>query len=103
MTTHLQHVAEITAVFVGTALEAYVGCCHAVAEADFRNLLGTVETPLLAIAGEDDPICPAQALQEIADAVTHSDCVVIPGRHLCNVKSPELFNDALLSFLERQY
>ncbi|HHW4681192.1 MAG TPA: 3-oxoadipate enol-lactonase [Xylella taiwanensis] len=102
VTTQPQRVAEIIAVFVSTALDGYVGCCHAVAEADFRGLLGAVETPLLAIAGEDDPICPPQVLQEIADAVAHSDCVVIPGGHLCNVESPEPFNDALLSFLERK-
>lgn len=84
---------------LATDPHAYVACCQAVAAADFRDTLGAVVTPLLAIAGHEDPVCPPAELQAIAAQALRGQFVQVHGRHLCNIESPHAFNDALLRFL----
>lgn len=92
-------VEAILATFLATDAQAYVACCEAVASADFRGALGAIATPLLALAGHDDPVCPAEGLQAIAAQAARGSFAQVHGRHLCNLESPHAFNDALLRFL----
>ncbi|KAA8919595.1 3-oxoadipate enol-lactonase [Xanthomonas sontii] len=85
--------------FRATDAQAYIGCCQALAEADFRARLGEIRVPVLAVAGHDDPVCPPADLQAIAAQVAQGEEAEVHGRHLCNVESPHAFNDALLRFL----
>jgi len=92
-------VEAIMATFLSTDVQAYMACCAAVAAADFRAELGAIDTPLLALAGHDDPVCPPQDLQAIAAQAPRGSYAQVHGRHLCNLESPYAFNDALLRFL----
>ncbi|MDL5364260.1 3-oxoadipate enol-lactonase [Xanthomonas sp. NCPPB 2654] len=92
-------VEAILATFLGTDAQAYLACCEAVAGADFRGALGGIATPLLALAGHDDPVCPPDGLQAIATQAMRGSLAQVHGRHLCNLESPHAFNDALLRFL----
>jgi 3-oxoadipate enol-lactonase len=96
---HEEQVRAIIEVFLATSPQAYAGCCNAVAQADFLEDLARITTPLLAIAGDDDPVCPPADVQRIADSVADGRCVEVPGRHLCNVESPNDFTAALRDFL----
>ncbi|MFC6840666.1 3-oxoadipate enol-lactonase [Xanthomonas theicola] len=97
---HPQRLDIIVAEFVSTAPDGYVACCQAVAAADFRGRLGALAAPLLAIAGEDDPVCAPGELRDIAYAVEDGQYVHVPGRHICNVESAQAFNRHLLGFLQ---
>ncbi|MEE7548664.1 3-oxoadipate enol-lactonase [Xanthomonas sp. Kuri4-1] len=97
---HPQRLDNIVAEFVSTSPEGYVACCQAVADADFRDRLGAVTVPVLAIAGEDDPVCPPGDLRDLAYAVEHGRYAHVPGRHICNVESAQAFNRLLLDFLQ---
>lgn len=55
--------------------------------------------PLLAIAGDDDPVCPPAGLQHVAGSVADGRFLQVPGRHICNVESPQAFNAAVRAFL----
>ncbi len=88
-------VEDILQRFVGTSVAGYVGCCHAVATADFRDQLAQIGVPTLAIAGDDDPVCPPADLQAIACGVAHGHAVAVPGRHICNIESADAFTAAL--------
>ncbi|MBN6102028.1 3-oxoadipate enol-lactonase [Xanthomonas sp. CFBP 8703] len=92
-------VEAILASFLSTDAQAYAACCEALASADFREVLGEIATPLLALAGHDDPVCPPADLQAIAAQAARGSFAQVHGRHLCNVESPHAFNDALLRFL----
>lgn len=93
-------VAVILDTFATTSLAGYVGCCAALASADLRVPITQVTHPLLAIAGDEDPVCPPGDLQAIAAAVMNGQVAVLPGRHLLNVESPAAFNAAVLRFLQ---
>jgi len=64
------------------------------------DLLETLETPLLALAGERDPRYAAAA-QRIAALATHGRARVIPGAgHAAHLEQPAAFAAALLEFLD---
>lgn len=96
---HPQRMDIIAAEFVSTSPEGYIACCEAVASADFRGELGTITAPLLAIAGDDDPVCPPSDLRELATATPHGSYIQVTGRHICNIESAQVFNRALMDFL----
>jgi len=96
--THPEEVERILAGFVATSVAGYAGCCAALAGADLRTDIARVDIPLLAISGDQDPVCPPSDLQTIADACGGRH-VSLPGRHLVNVESPDAFNAALREFL----
>ncbi|WP_024889961.1 3-oxoadipate enol-lactonase [Luteimonas huabeiensis] len=96
---HADAVDDVLRTFRATGVEGYAGCCHAVGEADFRDRLHAIGVPLLAVAGDDDPVCPPSDLRRLAEAVADGRFVSVPGRHLCNLESPERFNAALAAFL----
>ena len=71
------------------------------ARADFRDALGNISNPVLAVAGADDAVCPPADLATIADNVQDGKLCVLPGRHIVNVESATAFNDALIAFLSQ--
>ncbi|AQZ49768.1 3-oxoadipate enol-lactonase [Martelella mediterranea] len=87
--------------FAATDAEGYAGCCAALARADFRDALGNISNPVLAVAGADDAVCPPADLATIADNVQDGKLCVLPGRHIVNVESATAFNDALIAFLSQ--
>ncbi len=94
-TEHRGVVDAVLEGFVATSTAGYVGCCNAVATADFRDQLDRITVPTLAIAGDDDPVCPAPDLQTIASGVADGHYIAVPGRHICNLESPDAFIAAL--------
>ena len=92
-------VKDILARFASTSAEGYRGCCVALAGADLRPDLGAITAPLLAISGDDDPVCAPADLQAIADGVADGRHLSLPGRHIVNIESADAFSAALADFL----
>ncbi|WP_422509858.1 3-oxoadipate enol-lactonase [Stenotrophomonas sp. GZD-301] len=92
---HAATVEDVLQRFVGTSVAGYIGCCQAVASADFRDQLARIRVPTLAIAGSDDPVCPPADLQMIAEHVASGQYRAVAGRHLCNLEAPAAFTAAL--------
>ncbi|MDK8874637.1 3-oxoadipate enol-lactonase [Paracoccus sp. SSJ] len=92
-------VDAILASFAATSVDGYVGCCAALAEADLRDRLGQVANPLLAVSGNDDPVCRPAHLKAIAEGVQDGRHACLPGRHIVNLESASLFNTVLRDFL----
>lgn len=97
--THPDAVQRILDGFAATSVQGYLGCCAALAGADLRQDLGRIAAPLLAVSGQDDPVCPPDDLADIARAVPDGRHVSLPGRHLVNLESAAAFNAALTRFL----
>jgi 3-oxoadipate enol-lactonase len=92
--------AEFRAMFVATPPEGYAACCDALHDWDFRAELGSISTPTLVLAGEDDPSTPPDQAELIAAGIQGARVAVIPaGAHLVNVEQPEAFNRAVLGHL----
>ncbi|GGF73731.1 3-oxoadipate enol-lactonase [Paracoccus acridae] len=92
-------VEAILSTFATTSAEGYVGCCAALAQADLRDDLARITVPVLAVSGDDDPVCPPADLQAIAQGVPDGRHHGLPGRHLVNVESAAAFNALLRDFL----
>ncbi|WP_111430971.1 3-oxoadipate enol-lactonase [Rhodobacteraceae bacterium DSL-40] len=85
--------------FAATSVDGYAACCAALAGADLQDSLGRITAPLLAISGDDDPVCPPADLEAIAMAVPNGQHVILPGRHIINIEAASGFNSHLSDFL----
>jgi len=80
----------------------YIGCCHAIPNINLTDRLGAISCPVQVIVGEQDVGTPVAMSRAIHDAIPGSKLVIIPSAsHLSNLEQPEIFNEALLSFLSK--
>lgn len=100
--SHREEVETVLQHFLATNDEGYAGCCNAVGHADFRAQLAQIAVPTLAIAGEQDPVCPPAQLKALAAGVQRGRYASVPGRHICNLESPVAFNAALAAHLDAE-
>lgn len=69
--------------------EGYAQVCEALAGHDVRHRLGSIRTPVLAVAGRDDVPTPPETLREITDGVRRGRLVVLDGvAHLAPAEAP---------------
>lgn len=92
-------VRKLITTFEETSVEGYVGCCAALRDADLRSDLGRIPHPVLAISGEEDPVCPSGDLDLIATSVLRGRHLPLPGRHIVNLEAADRFNASLAHFL----
>lgn len=92
-------VRKFMTAFAETSVDGYAGCCAALRDADLRSELGRIPHPVLAISGEDDPVCPPSDLELIAVSVLRGRHLSLPGRHIVNLQAADRFNASLASFL----
>ena len=70
------------------------------ARPDSTHLLSTITCPTLIVVGEDDQATPVAESRYMADRIPNATLVTIPqAGHLSNVEQPDVFNQALASFL----
>ncbi|URN97646.1 3-oxoadipate enol-lactonase [Leclercia adecarboxylata] len=85
-----------------TPAEGYAACCEALASADLREEVSAMRHPMLAIAGEEDPVTTVQDARWLAAQAKQTESVTLPASHLSNVACPEAFNQQVLTFLTRR-
>ncbi|MBC6447066.1 alpha/beta fold hydrolase [Actinokineospora xionganensis] len=91
---------EVTAMMSDFHPSGFRTMAHAMAEADLRPVLPTIDVPVLLLYGAADKRAPAETVGAALGApIRDSRLVVIPGTgHLCNLEQPERFNDAIRNF-----
>ena len=94
---------EAIAVCMESAPHAALACMDSFATTDFRDDLKKITVPTLVIHGDADGIVPIEGSGlRTHRAVPHSQLVTVPGApHGLNVSHAQVFNDALLAFLQR--
>lgn len=76
----------------------YAAVCDALAEFDLRARLPEIDTPLIAVAGEQDQVCPPARARHLADGVVRGQAVVLPGvGHL----APAEASDAVVELIRQ--
>ncbi|MGR9203033.1 3-oxoadipate enol-lactonase [Rhizobium leguminosarum] len=93
-------VRDILDRFTATTVDGYIGCCAALANTDLQEDIARIANPLLAVSGEEDPVCPPSDLESIAVRVRQGRHLSLPGRHIVNLESASAFNAALSEFLD---
>jgi len=84
-----------------TPLEGYVGCCAAIAGADFYTTTASLTLPTLAIAGSEDGATPPDLVRETADLIKGVRFHLIRGAgHIPGVEKPEEYAQVLTTFLK---
>lgn len=73
---------------------------HALAEADLRDVLSTIDVPTLLVYGDADERSPLSVAEDLRDGIPGSRLVVMPGLgHECYLEAPEGFNAEVRRFL----
>lgn len=87
-----------------TSLHGYVGCCHALANADITNTTAALKLPVLAIAGAQDQACLPELVKAMADDLTDVRYHALDGcGHLPSVEAPEKLGTLITHFIEEVY
>jgi pimeloyl-ACP methyl ester carboxylesterase len=75
---------------------------RAIAEADLRDVLPTIDIPTLLLYGDRDVRAPLTVGENLHAAIPGSTLVVMKGvGHVSSVEAPERFNAALRNFLQK--
>jgi pimeloyl-ACP methyl ester carboxylesterase len=78
----------------------YRTMAHALAEADLREVLPTIEVPTLLLYGDEDRRSPVRVAEELHASIRGSELVLMPGvGHLSNLEAADRFNNELRAFL----
>lgn len=92
---------RIRTTILGTSIDGYLGCAHALITIDYLPRVADIKAPVLFIVGEADGPQPA-AMRVMHERVRGSRLTIIDdAAHLPNLERPEAFNRALKAFLAR--
>lgn len=93
-------VATMKTDFLKTTDEGYRGCAMALKELDYLKDLGSLDIPILFIAGSEDKGAPPDTMREMAATAKHGEFVLLQDAgHIINVNQPEAFSLAIMGFL----
>jgi 3-oxoadipate enol-lactonase len=93
-------VAKMNAEFMKTTPEGYRGCAMALKDLDYLKDLGSLDVPVLFVAGSEDKGAAPDTMREMASAAKVGEFVLIPDAgHIVNVNQPEAYSLAILDFL----
>jgi len=83
--------------------ETFRAAVAAIVGFESRDLLPTLDVPVLCIAGERDTTAPAAVMQKMAAKITGAEFVSLAGLgHFGWAEDPQRFNTAVLDFLARR-
>jgi 3-oxoadipate enol-lactonase len=74
-----------------TPLDAYIGACAAIRDADLRHTAASITAPTLCIVGEEDGSTPVPIVEELAGMIGRAKFEIIAGAgHIPCVEQPEI-------------
>jgi len=95
-------VARLRKMIISNQISGIVGDLMAMEERpDSTPLLKKFNVPTLVLVGENDLASPPEEVKQMAEHIPHSQFRLIPqAGHVSNLEQPEVFNHALIQFLE---
>ena len=88
---------------VRTPLEGYVGCCQAIAGADYRAPAAQVDVPVMAMVGADDLATAPDVVRATAELYGAAFHILPDAGHLPCVEQPQAVARLIIEFLERTH
>ena len=87
------------------SLNGVVGALAAMRDrVDSTPMLSEINVPVLIIHGADDQLIPVAEAEAMHQAISNSELVIVPDAgHLPNLEQPDIFNDAVIDFLEELF
>jgi 3-oxoadipate enol-lactonase len=80
------------------SLEAYLAQLNVIQTHDTVERLGSIATPTLVLAGEDDILIPVRLSERLRDGIPNAAWALVPGGHACLWEHPDPFNAAIVDF-----
>ena len=92
--------ALATDMMLSTSVDGFCGCAAALTRLNLTPLLGSISSPTLCLAGDQDQAAPPNTMRDIANAIRlGSFTVLTDAAHLSNLNQPTAFNRAIGSWL----
>ncbi|TCM64452.1 3-oxoadipate enol-lactonase [Acinetobacter calcoaceticus] len=82
------------------SVEGYASCCEALAKADLREQIKSINIPVLIIAGTQDPVTTVADAEYMQQQIAGSQVVAIDASHISNIEQPDAFNQAVAQFIQ---
>ena len=83
-----------------TPIEGHIGCCAAIAGADFTETTRALTLPVMALAGSEDGATPPDLVRATADLCNAAFHVIENTGHLPCVEAPEEVGGVITDFLK---
>ena len=93
---------RLKAMLSATPVEGYLASCEALSTLDLRELLPTITSPTLVIAGRHDMSTPIAAGEMIRSKIPGASLTILDAAHLSNIEQPHAFTDAVVGFLTQR-
>ena len=93
---------RLKAMLCATPVEGYLASCEALSTLDLRELLPTIKSPTLVIAGRHDMSTPIAAGELIRSNIPGASLTILDAAHLSNIEQPHAFTDAVVGFLTQR-
>ena len=92
----------VKGVISNASLNGTIGALQAMKDRpDSTPMLGDIDVPVLIIHGADDTLIPPSEAEAMHKAIPNAELVIVPDAgHLPNLEQPDIFNDAVIDFLE---
>lgn len=86
----------------GASVEGVIGALQAMRDRpDSTPTLADIDVPTLIIHGAEDALIPSAEAEAMNAAIPDSRLVIVPDAgHMPNLEQPDIFNDAMIDFLE---
>jgi 3-oxoadipate enol-lactonase len=100
--SHPDTASRLRDTLVSVDPEGYAGCCEAIERLDLRGDLGAIVCPTLVIAGDSDPVTPAEGHGSvIAAGIAQARLVEVPAAHLANLEQPDVVTELLVGHFDQ--
>lgn len=84
------------------SLECFFAATHATWTGDYRDILASIDVPVLVAYGEHDAVAPRALSEEVASGIPGAQLAMVPGAgHVANADDPTAFNRLVRAFLQR--
>jgi 3-oxoadipate enol-lactonase len=99
--TRADLVEAVRTLVLSRSADWIAGALHALmTRPDSTPLLASIHCPTLVVVGEEDIVTPRALSEQLQRGIAGAELAVIPrAGHLSSIDQPELFNDALATFL----
>jgi 3-oxoadipate enol-lactonase len=92
-------IQHFRSMILATEPAGYIATCAALAEADFRSQLSTINIPTLVICATHDPVTTIADASFLVASIPGARIVELDAAHLSNVEQPGIFNQEVRRFL----
>jgi pimeloyl-ACP methyl ester carboxylesterase len=83
-------------------LEGLISQLAAVLSHDRRGQLGSVKSPTLVLAAEEDGIIDIDQVKALAGEIEDAQLKVLPGGHMYHIEYPDIFAQTVIKFFEKK-